>query len=311
MRALATLIISLVMALGAIGLAVAAPGGHRLASAEIQDAGGAVSISNSRAGQAVFSALDMRPGEGVSGTLQIGNDGDVAGTFAVRPSAVDDTPGPNGGLLSERIELVLFDVTDVGHPVTIYAGHPADFNQVTLGEFDAGEHRNYLFAATLPDGGAGDNAYQGSGLSLGFEWRAGATGRATPRPTVTPTPTSTPTPRPTVTPTPTPRTPTPTPTTPIKPTTHTVDYASALGLPPATRCAKGGKLKFKLKAPRAKVKSATVAVNGKVKVRVKGKKVRKPVTLKKLNKTFKVTVTVKTTKRKTYKGTRIYRVCGK
>jgi spore coat-associated protein N len=296
MRAVATLIISLVMALGAIGLAVAAPGGHRLASAEIQDAGGAISISNSRAGQAVFSALDMRPGEGVSGTLQIGNDGDVAGNFAVRPSTVLDTPGPNGGLLSERIELVLFDVTDVAHPVTVYAGHPADFNQVGLGEFDAGEHRNYLFAATLPDGGAGDNAYQGSGLSLGFEWRASATPHATP----------TPTPTPTVTPTPT-----PTPTTPITPTTPTVDYATALGLPPAAKCAKGGKLKFKLKAPHAKVVSATVAVNGKVKLRVKGAKVRKPVTLQKLKKTFKVTVAVKASNKKTYKATRTYRVCGK
>ncbi len=302
MRAAATLIMSLVMALGAIGLAVAAPGGHRLASAEIQNAGGAVSISNSRAGQAVFSALDMRPGEGVSGTLRIGNDGDVAGNFAVRPSAVDDTPGPNGGLLSERIDLVLFDVTDVGHPVTVYAGHPADFDQVSLGEFDAGEHRNYLFSATLPDGGASDNAYQGSGLSLGFEWRASATPHATPTPTVTPTPT------PIATPTKPHVAPTPTPTAPAKPTT--IDYASALGLPPATRCAKRGKLKFKLKAPGAKVKSATVAVNGKVKLRVKGKKVRKPVKLKKLKKTFKVSVTVKTTKRKTYKATRTYRVCG-
>jgi hypothetical protein len=294
MRAVATLIISLVMALGAIGLAVAAPGGHRLASAEIQDAGGAILISNSRAGQAVFSALDMRPGEGVSGTLQIGNDGDVAGNFAVRPSTVLDTPGPNGGLLSERIELVLFDVTDVAHPVTVYAGHPADFDQVGLGELDAGEHRNYLFAATLPDGGAGDNAYQGSGLSLGFEWRAGATPHATPTPT------------PTVTPTPT-----PTPATPVTPTTPTVDYATALGLPPAAKCAKGGKLKFKLKAPHAKVLSATVAVNGKVKLRVKGAKVRKPVTLQKLKKTFKVTVAVKASNKKTYKATRTYRVCGK
>ena len=297
MRALATLIISLAMALGAIGLAIAAPGGHRLASAEIQNAGGAVSISISRAGQAVFSAVDMRPGVGVSGTLQIGNDGDVAGNFAVRPSGVADTPGPNGGLLSERIELVLFDVTDVGHPVTVYAGHPADFDQVSLGKFNSGEHRSYLFSATLPDGGVSDNAYQGSGLSLGFEWRATAAPHATP----TPTPTVTPT-KPRVTPT-------PTPTAPAKPTT--IDYASALGLPPATRCAKSGKLKFKLKAPGAKVVSGTVAVNGKVKVRVKGKKVRKPVKLKKLKKTFKVTVTVKTSKRKTYKATRIYRVCGK
>jgi hypothetical protein len=58
MRATATLLISLTMALGAIGLAVAAPGGGDadLASAELRAASGAVTIANSRARQAVFSA---------------------------------------------------------------------------------------------------------------------------------------------------------------------------------------------------------------------------------------------------------------
>jgi spore coat-associated protein N len=296
MRTAATLIISLVMALGAIGLAVAAPGGgQRLASAEVQAASGAVTISNSRAGQAVFDAQAMRPGQGVSGTLQIGNAGDVAGDFAVRPIGVHDTPGPNGGLLSQRINLVLFDVTNVGAPQTIFAGTPADFAQVSLGKFAPGAERSYLFAATLPDTGD-DNAYQGAGLSLGFEWRAAAS--ATPTPTPTPTPTATPI---TTTPTPPIATPTPTPTV--------VDYASTIGLPAANRCAKGGTLKFKVKSPRGtKVKSATVAVNGKVKVRIKGSK---SVTLKKLKKTFKVTVAVKASNRRTYTGTRVYRVCGK
>ena len=53
-----------------------------------------MSIANSRDGQAVFSAAAMRPGEGVSGTVRIGNDGDVAGRFAVRGSGVQDTAGP-------------------------------------------------------------------------------------------------------------------------------------------------------------------------------------------------------------------------
>jgi hypothetical protein len=294
MRAAATLIISLVMAVGAIGLAVAAPGGgQRLASAEIQSASGAVMISNSRAGQAVFEAQEMRPGQGVSGTLQIGNAGDVAGNFAVQPSGVQDTPGPNGGLLSQRIELVVFDVTNVNNAVTIFAGTPAEFAQVSLGRFAPGEQRSYLFAATLPDTND-DNDYQGAGMSLGFEWRAG------PAATPTPTPTPTATPIPTATPTTPVATPTPTPTA--------VDYATALGLPAANRCAKGGKLKLKVKAPTGTtVKSGTVAVNGKVKARVKRSK---SVTLKKLKKTFKVTVTVKASDGRTYAGSRVYRVCG-
>ena len=305
MRAVATLIISLVMALGAIGLAVAAPGGHRLASAEIQDAGGAVSISNSRAGQAVFMAREMRPGEGVSGTLEIGNDGDVKGHFAVRPSTVDDTPGPNGGLLSERVDLALYDVTaGLAHPVPVFAGHPADFDAVDLGAFAPGEERDYLFTATLPEGGTNDNDYQGAGLSLGFRWQAGTVSVSTPTPTPTPTPTVTKPTKPKPKPTPTKPKVTPTPT-PVP-----VDMATVLGLPSSTKCYKRGKLKFKLKAPTGtKIVSATVAVNGKVKARVKGKKVRKAVTLKRLRKTATVIVAVKVSGGRTYIGTRTYAAC--
>jgi hypothetical protein len=302
MRAAATLIMSLVMALGAIGLAVAAPGGgQRLASAQIQAASGAVTISNSRAGQAVFDAPSMRPGQGVSGTLTIGNHGDVAGDFAVRPTGLHDTPGEYGGVLSQRIELVLFDVTDMPDAKTIFDGTPASFAQVSLGKFEPGEERDYLFAATLPDGHGlvDDNLYQGSGMSLGFEWRASPSASA---PTVTPAPTAPPAATPVSTPT---TTVTPPPTS----TPTVVDYSSVLGLPTANRCAKGGKIKFKVKSPRGtKVKTATVAVNGKVKVRVKRSK---SVTLKKLKKTFKVTVAVKASNGRTYTGTRVYRVCGK
>ena len=300
MRAFAILLASLAMAVGAVALAVAAPSRDSVATVELEQASAAVSIANSRAGQALFSATAMRPGEGVSGTVTIGNDGDVAGQFGVRAAGIADTPGPNGGLLSQRVELVLFDVTDVQNPVTVFAGHPADFADVDLGAFAPGEERNYLFAATLPDGGAGDNAYQGAALSLGFQWRAGTVAVSTP----TPTPTATPKPKPTPAPTPKPRvTPTPTPVTPV-------DVATLVGLPPATKCVRGGKLRFKVKAPDgAKVRSATVAVNGKVKARLKGKKVRKPVRLKRLRKLVTVTVSVKASNGRIYTGMRAYHSC--
>jgi hypothetical protein len=308
MRATATLFASLAMAVGAIGLAVAAPGrDQELARVDLARASGAVSIANSRDGQAVFSAASMRPGEGVSGTVRIGNDGDVAGRFAVRVAGVQDEPGPYGGLLSERVELVLFDVTDVQQPVTVYAGYPADFGEVDLGTLAAGEERDYLFSATLPDGGlpasgsAGDNRYQGSGLSLGFEWRAGTVGLPTPSPTATPKRVP-PKPKP-VPPKPVTPTPTPTPVTPM-------NLADAIGLPPASTCLRGGKLKFKLKAPEgAKVVSAMVAVNGKTKARLKGAKVRKAVALRRLRKVAALKVTVRASNGRTYTGTRTYRSC--
>ena len=192
MRPIATLVMSIAMAFAAIGLAVAAPGGliggdPELASARLQSATGAVHISNDRAGQAVFNAAAMRPGEGVSGAVTIGNDGDHPGRFAVRPTGLQDV-SPNGGKLSERVELVLFDVTNVQSPRTIYAGSPADFEQKDLGVITPGKEREYLFAATLPDG-SDDNEYQGASLSLGFEWSAvnpNDDPAPTPTPTVTP-----------------------------------------------------------------------------------------------------------------------------
>jgi hypothetical protein len=296
MRSATTLILSLTMAVAAVCLAVASPGREdRLAAVELERAAGALSIANSMDGHAVFSAEEMRPGHGVSGTVRIGNDGDIAGDFSVQAAGVSDAPGEFGGKLSERVELVLFDVTDVQHPDTIFAGHPADFDEVELGTFSPGEERDYLFAATLPDSGDGDNQFQGSGMSVGFEWRATATPTATPtKPKPKPNP-----PKPKATPTPTPTPPAPVP------------LADALGLPPATTCVRGGKLKFKLKGPEgSKVVSATVS-GGKKKLRLKGSKVRKAITLKGLRKRAKVKVTVKASNKRTYSASRKYRACAK
>jgi hypothetical protein len=180
--------------------------------------------------------------------------------------------------------------SDVQHPKTVFAGHPADFAAVSVGKLAAGERRDFLFAATLPNGGAADNLYQGSSLSLGFQWRATAVPAATPtQPKATPTATPTPT-----------RTPTPMPTAPVVP---------SLGLPPATRCVSRGTLKLKLKAPRPlKIVRATVAVNGKVKVRVKGAKARKPIKLRKIS---TIKVTIRASNRQTYTITRTYAACRK
>jgi hypothetical protein len=298
MRPIATLVISLAMALGAIGLAVAAPGGlgggQERARFEAEAASGAVSISNSRAGQAVFNAAAMRPGEGVSGVVTIGNNGDRAGRFGVQATGVEDAAGPYGGKLSQRVELVLFDVTNVQSPKTVFAGSPADFAQVDLGALAPGRQRNYLFAATLPD--TAGNSYQGAALSLGFQWSATNVATSTPTPPV-------------ATPTPTPATPTPTPT-PTAPPPVPLTLADALGMPPTKSCIKRGKLKLRVKAPaRAKVVSAVIKVNGKVKAKRKGAKASRPVTLRGLKKRTKLSITVKASNKRTYSATRTYKPC--
>jgi hypothetical protein len=321
MRPIATLVISIAMALGAIGLAVAAPGGliaadSEVASAEVQAAGGAVGIVNSRDGQAVFSVAGMRPGDVQPGTVTIGNDGDLPGRFSVQAIGVTDVVGPNQGKLSERLELALFDITDPQNPIPKYAGTPEGFEAVDLGVLAPGQQRDYRFVATLPDGGVpdaghtGDNRFQGSSLSLGFAWSAT---RAVATPTPTPTPTPAPPPPPPTTPPVTPPAPTPAPpgpTTPAPTPRAPVALADALGLPATTSCVKGGKLTLRLKAPAgAKVVAVTVKVNGKTKARLKGAKASKAVSLRKLKGSTKLAVSIKASDKRTYSATRSYKAC--
>ena len=240
-------------------------------------------ITNSREGQAVLNASAMRPGQGVSGTVRIGNAGSERGLFAVRPLALQDVPGDYGGMLSQAVDLVLFDVTNVHAPTTVYAGPPAGLGQIVLGNIAPGAHRDYLVAMTLPD--SADNRFQGSSLSLGFEWRAA------------PDPVPTPTPKP--------------PAPPVAPTTPTAPVTAELGLPGAKACVSRRRFTIRLKAPKGtSVKSATISINGKVKARVKGGRTRAPVNLRGLPKgRVKVKVVVRASNGRTYVSTRTYRTC--
>lgn len=289
MRALATALISVAMALGALGLAIAAP--HRGRAPEPKaafgGASGALQISNSRAGQSVFGAAAMRPGQTVTGSVRIGNAGDVAGRFSVRPADVIDAPGPYGGVLSARLQLALVDVTRAGQPVTVYAGTAAAFGAVQLGTFEPGAQRDYVVAATLPVDS--DNSFQGSALSLGLEWRAsGAGGAGTPPGTGTPPPTGT------------------APGTPAGGSPGSPPVPS-----PARQCVKRRRLTVRLKAPRgARVRSATVKVNGNVKARVKGAKRRVRVKLRGVRTArVKLVVRVRTSNGRSYTSKHSYSVC--
>jgi hypothetical protein len=285
MRALATALLTLALALGALGLAIAAP--HRGRTPEPKaatgGASGALQISNSLDGQAVFSAAAMRPGQTVTGSVRIGNAGDTAGRFSVHATDVRDTPGPYGGALSGRVQLALIDVTRADQPVTVFAGTPAAFATVDLGTFEPGAQRDYRVAAMLPDGGPLDNVLQGAALSFGLEWRATATGGGAPPAAVAPTPAA--------------------------------PSAAVAGEPvaqaPAASCVKRRRLSVRLKAPRGvRVRSATVKVNGKVTARVKGAKRRVRVRLRRVRgNRIRVVVSVRAMNGRSYKSKRSYPAC--
>ena len=304
MRATATMLVTAAMALAAIGLAVASPGGGDLASVRLAAASGAVHVENSHAGQAVVTAAGVRPGEFAGGTVTIGNDGDASGTFVLAGTDLEETAGRYGGLLSERAQLSVVDVTDAQAHVPVFEGAVGELAQVSLGTLAPGDERDYRVRITLPNGGmppsgtTGDNRFQDAELSIDLVWAATTTPVATATPTTPPT---TPTPTPT---TPDPVTPTPTPETP------SVSLPDAIGLPAAKSCVKSGRMKLKLRGPNGtKVVTAKVTVNGRVKAKLKGAKARRTVTLRGLKKRTKLKVSLKASNGRTYTASRTYRAC--
>jgi hypothetical protein len=135
--------------------------------------GDSLTLSNDKEGAAVLNLGGMRPGDSVTDTVTLGNTGTIPGDLSLSTSNLLDTPGPGGGALSGELDLVIRDVTNVGSPVTVYNGKIGAVTPVALGTLAAGASRVYEFRVSFPDAGAGaENAYQGSAVSVEFDWTA-------------------------------------------------------------------------------------------------------------------------------------------
>ena len=142
------------------------------ADIELLAGGGSLSLSNSREGSAILSLAPMRPGDSVTGTVTIGNTGTLPGDLTLSTSNLVNVPGPGAGALSATLDLLVQDVTNPGSPVSVYSGTIPAMAPVSLGSLAAGASRDYSFRVVFPDTGAGDNAYQGSSMSVQFDWTA-------------------------------------------------------------------------------------------------------------------------------------------
>ncbi|MFL5845333.1 MAG: LamG domain-containing protein [Solirubrobacteraceae bacterium] len=151
---------------------------HRM---ELTSSTGALTIANSRDGQAILTAAPMVPGTSTSGTINLENTGDSTETLTLDAGQATDSPGPGGGRLSQRLVLRVEDVS-TSVTQTVYSGPLTQLDLAALGTLDKHERRTYRFVVTFPDGGANgaDNAYQGSSASIDFEWLIAAGGPATP-----------------------------------------------------------------------------------------------------------------------------------
>ena len=194
-------------AAGAVGLvtwaASSALAHDRPAEVRAMSATGAVRLLSPENATAVLTAAHLVPGQSVTGTVHLTNQGDADGGLSLARTGISEAAGAGGAKLSEALQLSVDDVTGSGvRP--LFSGDLDGMSMVRVGRLRAGETRTYRLTATLPDGGrpsgplTGDNALQGGSVRVDWAWQAQSLAPVvtpTPTPVVTP-PAATPTPAP-------------------------------------------------------------------------------------------------------------------
>ena len=77
----------------------------------LTSARGGLELSNSRAGRALLLAHRMKPGSSAHGQVTIANTGRANGVVHLFKAGLVDIPGARGGKLSNRLDLVVDEVT--------------------------------------------------------------------------------------------------------------------------------------------------------------------------------------------------------
>jgi hypothetical protein len=123
---------------------------------------------NSAGNAAIMQATDLVPGQSVAGAATIRNEGDASGSFTMRVTDLEDTPGPGGGRLSDALRV---KVVQRGASGSVYDG-PMRGLQAELGTWQPEEERTYDITVSLPSNDSGDDAYQLSTVTATFTWEA-------------------------------------------------------------------------------------------------------------------------------------------
>ena len=136
---------------------------------------GVLSHENSKADDMILNADKIVPGETKTGTVTIGNDGDVPGVFTLSKDDVVDSDSANP--MSAKLDLKVEDVSNAT-PVEVYSGKLGAMDEQDMGTINAGASREYKFSVTFPDGGvptgptSGDNAYKGDSVTVDYHWES-------------------------------------------------------------------------------------------------------------------------------------------
>lgn len=158
--------------LAATGIAVGSGANFNSASANPSNtfSAGTISQSNSKEGQAVLTASNLKPGGSATGNVTIKNTGSVAGGFILTQSGLtnSDTTNP----LSAKLTLSIKDETNA----VVYTGTIAGMGNISLGTWQPNDEHTYTFTVSFPDGGGSgaDNVYQGDQTSVTYTFTASA-----------------------------------------------------------------------------------------------------------------------------------------
>jgi spore coat-associated protein N len=156
---------------------------------KLTDSNGSIVHSNSRDGQFIFQASNMVPGGSTTGTVTLTNQDALDGDFVLTESNLVDTIlGAGGASLAHQLSLKVEDITNPASSVVVYpVANPngptddklADVGTLHVATIPPGQSSTFRFTATLPNGGvppvpsspaSGDNAYQGTAMSVEFDW---------------------------------------------------------------------------------------------------------------------------------------------
>jgi spore coat-associated protein N len=134
---------------------------------------GTLTIGDSQS-SAILSAPNLKPGDSVSGTVDIQNTGSVAGAFSLATSnAADSTPSLLGQLDLKIEDCGVYagsTAPSCGSGTVVHNGKVSALSTAPLGAFAANAKHRYKFDVTLPS--TTGNSFQGKSASVQFDWTA-------------------------------------------------------------------------------------------------------------------------------------------
>jgi hypothetical protein len=167
---------ALAVVLAAVGITVGSGANFTASAANPSNVftAGTLSIGSSSS-SALFNATNLKPGELVSGTVDIQNTGSLPGAFTLSTSHITDAAGLLGQLDLKIEDCGLWNGTTApacAGTNVLYNAKASAVGTVSLNSFAASAKHRYKFDVTLPSSIA--NSFQGTSATVQFDWNAAA-----------------------------------------------------------------------------------------------------------------------------------------